>query len=63
VLSCSGADDLSTVHVTIHLTKADVVGKEWRATAFEGTETVYTAAQLGCVSSNVAYAVSGTLAR
>jgi hypothetical protein len=63
LLSCSGHESLSTVHVTIHATKADVVSNEWRVTAIAGTMTVYTAPQLGCTTANVSYSVSGSIAR
>jgi hypothetical protein len=62
-LSCSGHDSLSTVHVTIHATKADVVSNEWRVTAVAGTMSVYTAPQLGCAAANISYSVSGAIAR
>jgi hypothetical protein len=63
LLSCSGHNSLSTVHVTVHASKADVVSNEWRVTAVAGTMTVSTGAQLGCGTANISYSVSGTIAR
>jgi hypothetical protein len=62
-LECSGTQSSSSIHLTIHLTKADGVAGEWRGTAFEGTMTVYNAAQLGCRSSQITYDVTGAIAR
>jgi hypothetical protein len=60
-LQCSGTPTTSSYKVTLHLTEAEVIRDEWVATAFEGTVTVYDGPQLGCRSSNITYAIEGSL--
>jgi hypothetical protein len=60
--SCNGIVTTATVTVDLHAVTAKAVKETWRVVRVAGTMTARTSAQLGCVSSGIDYAISGTLA-
>ena len=60
-ITCSGTPVTSSGTVVLHVKKAKVVGREWRATRLVGTMTHSESAQLGCRSSGATLAVDGRL--
>jgi hypothetical protein len=62
-IECQGHPVVSTLTFRLHVTRANVVGETWRATALEGHLTQRESAQLGCRPSGVDYTVRLVLYR
>jgi hypothetical protein len=60
-ITCGGTPVTSSGTVVLHVKKAKVIGREWRATRLVGTMTHSESAQLGCRSSGATLAVNGRL--
>ncbi len=61
LVTCSHAPATSAYAVTLHPSKARMVGDAWTVTVVLGTIHVDTVQQLGCVASHITYAVRGRL--
>jgi hypothetical protein len=61
VMECGHTGMASTSVVTVHPVRGRVVDGTWTATVLAGTVTMTAAAQLGCRSGSITYAVRATL--
>jgi hypothetical protein len=60
-VSCAGVPSTTTVSIKFTVTRAAVVGGEWRATKITGSLIHREAPQLSCVASGTDFTVAGTL--
>ena len=63
IVTCGGADVISTFTVIVHATDAGAVRDRWVVTKMQGTMTQSESAQLGCIASGATYSVNGSMVR